>query len=103
MVLERDIQRTILDWLRVHRIFHWRNNSGAMASNYKGKPRFFKFGLVGSPDIFAVHRGICYGIEVKGAEGLQSRQQMVFQKDFEDAGGIYILAHSIEDVHRRIV
>lgn len=98
-LLEKDIQRTILDWLRIHRIFCWRNNSGGFTK----LGHHYKFGLPGSPDIFAVHKGTCYGIEVKAAEGLQSRQQIVFQKEFEDAGGVYVLARSIEDVHRRIV
>ena len=31
-----------------------------------------RFGSVGSPDIFAMHKGVCYGIEVKAEKGRRS-------------------------------
>jgi hypothetical protein len=40
----------------------------------------------------------CYSsIEVKGPKGKQSEYQKKFQRRLEDAGGKYILAHSLED------
>ena len=95
---ERDIQRQILSWLKLHRILHWRNNSGAAASSYKGKRYFVRFGALGSPDIFAVHNGKIYGIEVKGAHGYLSDNQREFSGEFEKAGGVYIIARKLEDV-----
>jgi hypothetical protein len=100
MVREADLQRTILDYLTVHRIFHWRNNSGAV----KAGNRFIRYGCVGSPDIFVVttrHSGCCcqlYGIEVKGPKGKQSVAQLEFERSFKQAGGRYILARKLEDV-----
>jgi hypothetical protein len=84
---ESEAQRAIMDFLVWKRIFHWRNNSGAMVSEYKGKMRFMRFGAVGSPDIFALKGGVCYGIEVKGPKGVQSDAQKEFQTQFEAAGG----------------
>jgi len=80
---EHDAQKSILEWLAYRRIFHWRNNSGAMVSEYKGRTRFMRFGAVGSPDIFAMRKGVCYGIEVKAEKGRQSDAQKEFQVRFE--------------------
>lgn len=99
---EHDTQAAILDYLAYRRIFHWRNNTGAMRSEYNGKARFFRFGAVGSPDIFALKAGTCYGIEVKGEKGKQSDAQKEFQVRFEAAGGVYVLARSIDDVGQAV-
>ncbi len=101
-ISEHDIQSQILDWLRIKRIFHWRNNSGAVAAVHNGKKRFIRFGAKGSPDIVAVRRGVVYGIEVKRADQHQSIAQTYWQTDFERAGGVYVLARSVGDVERRI-
>ncbi len=103
-VSESDIQRTILDYLTVKKIFHYRNNSGAMLGSYtskrsgKKKNWFMRFGALGSPDIVCVIGGQYIGIEVKGPEGKQSEHQKEFQENLKKAGGRYILARSLEDV-----
>ena len=91
---EHAIQSLILDWLKLHRYFHFRNNSGGFR---KGK-HFVKFGSPGSPDIFVLHKGKFYGIEVKDHAGKQSTEQIEFQYWMEKNGGVYILARSLEDV-----
>lgn len=101
---ESDTQKAILDYLAIKRIFHWRNNTGAT----KIGERFVRFGDKGSPDIFAVQiitfsggitGGQVYGIEVKSdTNGKQSEEQHNWQEHFEEAGGVYILARSLDDV-----
>jgi hypothetical protein len=93
-VSEHQLQKLILDWLKLHRIFHIRSNVGAMNI---GK-RFIKFGTLGQPDIICVIKGRFVGIEVKSLAGIQSRHQFEFEKSLEAAGGLYILARSLEDV-----
>lgn len=92
---ESDIQKAILDYLCARRIFHYRNNTGA-AKMQNG--RFVSFGIKGAPDIVCVHKGKYIGIEVKSEKGKQSDEQKAFQKALEFAGGIYILARSLDDV-----
>ena len=95
-IKESDIVKTITDWLTVHKLFWWRNNTGAFTASYKGKPRFVRFGKTGSADIFVVRRdgdltsrdsGPCgteiFGIEVKGPKGEQSQVQRDWQTEFE--------------------
>lgn len=95
---ENDLQRLILDYLVAKRIFHYRNNSGAMVSEYKGKKRFMRFGASGSPDIICVINGQYVGIECKGEKGKQGDSQKLFQANLESAGGKYILAWCLEDL-----
>jgi hypothetical protein len=95
---EHDLQNLILDYLSAKRIFHYRNNSGAMAKEYNGKKYFMRFGCPGSPDIVCVINGLYVGIECKGEKGKQSETQKEFQKNLEYSGGKYILAYSLDDV-----
>ena len=96
-IKESEVQRVLLDYLKAKRIFHYRNNSGAMAGNYKGKKCFMRFGAMGSPDIVSVIKGQYVGIEVKGTGGKQSDHQKEFQENLERAGGKYLLVYSLED------
>jgi hypothetical protein len=96
---ESYVQRQILDYLALKRIFHYRNNSGAFVDSQK---HFYRFGAVGSPDIVCVIHGQYVGIEVKAPKGGQSDHQKEFQKQLEAAGGRYILAYSLDDVLRSI-
>jgi hypothetical protein len=60
---ESDVRKAIIEHLGYKRVFFYRNNSGAMAGEYKGKKWFMRFGPVGSPDIVCVVNGQYVGIE----------------------------------------
>jgi len=60
----------------------------------------------GIPDIMAIRNCVVYAIEVKavgknGRASPQSEHQKNFQKDWEEAGGIYVLG-GIDAVMRKI-
>ena len=57
-----------------------------------------KLGPIGAPDIYVLRSGTLYGIEVKDDKNPQSRQQIIFQSEFERAGGTYLLARCLDDV-----
>lgn len=105
---ERDIQRTIIAWLELMRVPHFRNNSGAaMMPGRGGKPMPVRFGDPGWPDIIAVGpRGQFVGIECKrplgprgGSGGSeQTLEQRAVQAWIERTGGVYLLARSLDDV-----
>lgn len=72
---EHEIQSKIIDWLRKNKIICWRQNSGGVRANYRGKERFVKFAYfifpnsineeIQLPDILGFHKGMMFGIEVK--------------------------------------
>jgi hypothetical protein len=49
-----------------------------------------------------MHKGVCYGIEVKAEKGRQSDAQKEFQVRLEAAGGVYVLARGIDEVEKAI-
>lgn len=97
---EKDTQHACLQYLEASKIFHYRNNSGAIVSEYKGKKRFVRFGATGSPDIIVVYRGQYIGFEIKDVKGKQSESQVAFQEALEKAGGAYYVIRSIDEFVR---
>lgn len=91
---EKLVQKSIVDYLTLKRYFFYRNNTGAFKTEWGG---FVKFGALGSPDIILVNKGQFVGIECKDKQK-QSDDQKEFQRKLEEAGGLYILAHSIDDL-----
>ena len=92
---ESDLLRLVMDYLAARKVFHFRNNSGALKTE---KGYYVRFGCQGSPDIICCIDGQFVGIELKGDKGKQSPEQKVFQDHLDMAGGKYILAKSLEDI-----
>lgn len=85
MTEETATKHAIKDYLNLKRVTWWYNLAGIGA--YKGLP-----------DLFAVYKGVIYGIEVKTAKGKLSEWQGDFLERLKDAGGVAIVARSLEDV-----
>lgn len=103
IISEKQVLKSITDFLGYKKLFWWRNNSGAVISNYKGKERMFRFGSKGSPDVFFLKNGTIYGIETKGSKSKQSPEQKEWQTKFEKEGGIYFLCYSLDDLVKRFI
>lgn len=97
---EKDTQKTIIDWLTVKKIFHYKNNTVGIYKQSTGQ--YIPSPSKGAPDIVAVIQGKYIGIEVKAPNGKQSENQVAFQSNLENAGGLYILAFSVGDVIDKI-
>lgn len=94
---EKATQAAILEWLAWKRIFHWRNNTGAMKTE---RGSFIRFGAKGSPDIFVLTQGVLFGIECKDVKAKPTPDQVAFGEALERAGGVYIVARRLEDVEQ---
>jgi hypothetical protein len=97
---EKLIQDAIMEYLSAKRVFFWRNNTGV--ARMGTQQRFIRFGAVGSPDIFAIHGGRFYGIEVKSPTGRLSEAQKSFGAKIKANGGVYVVARSVDDVMKII-
>lgn len=93
-VLEKDIQKSILDYFAYKKIFHWRNNTGAFVRD----DHFYRFGTPGSADIFALKDGKFYAIECKTNIGKLNKKQKEFLDNVTRTGGHAIIARSVRDV-----
>jgi len=97
--LEKDIQNRILDRLKfVKNGFFWRENSGLIQQEYKGKKRVWRSGLKGISDIMGVYNGIGVAIEVKRPGRKPSAYQTAFQARYREAGGIAFICDDDRNV-----
>jgi hypothetical protein len=97
-ISEHDIQRQIIDYLRLKGHWFWRNNTmGRLDKTGKHWIPTYKENI-GSPDIFVIYKNDCYGIEVKSSTGKQSPEQKQWEEGFTDNGGIYLLVRDIKDL-----
>ena len=94
-ISEKDVVRQVIDYLTIKHYLFIRNNTGAFKTESGG---FYRFGSVGSPDILVFHKNDFYGIECKSSIGKQSPAQKEFQEKFDNAGGIYLLIKSLEEL-----
>ena len=99
-VAEKVIQRQILDYLAVRGYFHWRNNTGGF-TNSKG--HYYRFGCVGSGDIFGFNgEGKFFSIEVKATGKKPTPAQVEFMSRVWETGNIAFYADSIESVQKHL-
>lgn len=99
-VLEKVIQKQILQYLTLKKVWAIRNNTGSFQIKRKdGSEGYAKTGERGLADIVAFTRNSVIWIECKPSTGgKQSDNQKEFQLKAEAHGHIYIVAKGIEDV-----
>lgn len=111
-ILEKDVQRAIVDYLKAEKIPVFRMNSGDRFGEHNGKKWRIKGHEPGTPDLLAapsVTMGDAVGcsgfdvraylwIEVKRPGGKQSPEQKNFEKFCSEHDMLYLLADSVEKV-----
>lgn len=90
-VPESDVLRAVLDYAARSGGYGYRQNSGAIVSEYRGKKRFIRYGEPGASDLVLVIRGVTLFCECKTETGKQSDDQKAWQETIEAAGGRYCL------------
>jgi hypothetical protein len=81
-------------------VFLFRINVGKFRPIDGGR-RVIQSAPEGTPDLLGVMTpGRAFAIEVKAPRGIQSEVQKNWQAAWEKRGGIYILAKSLDDVHK---
>ncbi len=99
---EREIQKSILDYLRAHPKVAWahRFNRGMVRSEYNGRESFTQFNTCkGFSDIHFLLKGGRAGYcEVKRPGGKLTDDQAAFLKDCTAGGALAFMATSAQDV-----
>ena len=92
---EAQVVRACLDYLKLRRIFAFRNNTGA----YKVEERFVRFGSKGSADILGILPGGRFlAIECKSLNGRLSPAQGEWGERVRAAGGVYLCVRSVGEL-----
>ena len=94
--LENEIQREILDYLKLRNIPANRNQAGRI----KVGSYWINLGKSGWPDIICClpPKGQFLGIEVKKPGSEQSGKQALIQYEIDQAGGKVIMVRSVEEL-----
>ena len=93
---EKDVQRQIMEYLKMRGYFFFRNNTGGF-TNSKG--HYYRFGYVGSGDIFGFTKsGRFFSIEVKATGKKPTPEQHEFMAKVNDTGNLAFYADNLETV-----
>lgn len=101
---ETDLVKACLAWLKVAKpagVF-WRANVGAVVSEYQGRKRFTRFGVPGMADIQGILNGRAVFIECKSAKGVLSANQIVFGERVSNAGALYLVVRSLDELIQKL-
>lgn len=102
VVLEKDIQREICEWLHGRGILFWRSNNIPVFGMNNGGKRTFrslpKYTPRGLPDIICIVNGNFIALEVKRPSGKLSPEQAEFGVRVVSNGGFYHVVFSLDDV-----
>ena len=97
---ERAVQKAVLLWLRANGCLAAVTDAGAA---YRAGAFFGDAVPAGWPDITGLlPDGRFIGVECKAPGGRQSPVQRLIEQEIRKRSGIYVLAHSVEDVQREI-
>lgn len=99
---ESAIQSLIIDYLRLHQVFCWRQHQTGI---YDVKRRVFRKlngngARRGISDILGVHESKFFAIEVKSEDGIATEDQLKFIQEVNANGGIAFVARNIVDVQK---
>ena len=105
-ISESSIQKSCLQYLKLlenqGKLMAWRNNSGMMFGEYKGKKWATKLGEAGQPDIFCWYSGWLWALEIKAEKGKQSESQVSWQKKAEKLDVRYHIIRSVDELREII-
>lgn len=100
---EAEVVQACLAWLKLHGVFCWRQNQGAISGEHNGKRRFLRFtSMTGVSDILGVlpSSGRFLAVECKRPGKKPTLEQAAFLDIVRQAGGVSICACSIDDLEK---
>lgn len=97
-LLEKDIQRQVIEWLNYHNFYAFRFNSGMISTGEGKTKRMVKLGEVGMPDVLAVKQGQFYGFEIKRPGKEPTFLQNLAHEKLRNYGAKVYTIHSVEEL-----
>src|SRR3989344_5485347 len=95
---EHAIQDQVFEYLAYSGFMVWRNNTGMIKQDYKGKSRLVRFGKTGSGDLFAIKDGQFYSFEIKRPGNHPTEPQGRWMEDVRGHGGHAFVIHSLGEL-----
>lgn len=97
---EKGVVKACLQYLQFKGVYCWRQNTGGVQYHSKKKgTQFVRFGVPGISDILGcMPDGRFIAVECKAGRNTLTKDQRVFLEQIRQAGGIGIVARSVDDV-----
>lgn len=119
---ERELVKAVITYLNARGAFAWRNQSGMLRGEHKGKPWVVRMGTKGMPDVLAVwqgHPAACVeigcaypdhqpqagrliAVECKRGKNKPTADQERVMGELRKRGALVIVARDITDVERAL-
>lgn len=115
---ESVLQKSIIEWLKYHKYYVLRLNSGMRTGEYRGKPWAIKLADAGTPDLMCFKRKlirdsrvldpvaevvVVYFIEVKLPGKFPAMTQIDKMNELQEYGAKCFVVHSIEELEKALV
>ncbi|MCX7698803.1 MAG: VRR-NUC domain-containing protein [Candidatus Goldbacteria bacterium] len=101
LIYEKDIQRDILSFLRLNKIFCWKNNNVGIYKKETGS--YIPSQIQGISDIIGIlPDGRFLAIEIKREGGKLTDKQIEFLNNIKKNNGLTIIAYSVKDVVEKL-
>lgn len=100
---ETRIERSIQEWCAINDIAVWKIKSQGTFDPRRKQflaPKSTSYFKRGVSDLIGIWKGLPLAIEVKSKTGKLSIHQQIFLETWQRAGGISIVARSVDDVKR---
>jgi hypothetical protein len=97
MTPEGQVQKSIMDWLKAHGIYHYRQNTGRRGN--------VNYGVVGGSDIIGClpdGRFLAIEVKAKGKKDTATLVQLEFLANIAKNGGVAFVAESVADVEKHL-
>jgi hypothetical protein len=92
MTPEGDLVRAVLRYLELRDVFAWRNNTGMVRAEHRGKERIIRYGLPGSSDILGIDDlGRMWAVECKVGKNKPTALQDDFLRAVRSRGGVALV------------
>lgn len=103
-ITEKQIEVSILHYLKLKGIFAWKNDTTGIYSEKRGAfiKRHSKYHMTGQSDILGIFLGRFLAIEVKKPGNYPTANQREFMESVRKHGGIAFVARSIKDVEESL-
>jgi len=104
---EKELTKMLIEYLNLkYPVRVWRQNTGKMIAEHKGKTRMVSFGIPGQADITGIHNESGKRIEIEVKLPKRKNRLTPAQREFLESvrrsGGIAFVATSIDDIDNEL-
>jgi hypothetical protein len=102
-IKESELQKMIIDYMRLKGHYVWKSGGGLFFSEYKGKTRAVRMGLRGCADIIGILKtGHWFACECKTGYNKPTPEQLNFLSEIRSRGGLAIWVKSLDEVVKQL-